>query len=111
MPIARGQAQLDQDERLRMSHQKTEFEYESLEDARSIGRYLRALADGFEKGLLSFSDRRGEIALEPHGLIEFEVRVSKKRDRSRLSLSLTWRPAREVNAGDAGPLSINAESE
>jgi amphi-Trp domain-containing protein len=93
-----------------MSQPKTEFEYESLEDPQSIGRYLSALADGFAKGVLAFSDRRGEIALEPRGLVEFEVRVSKKRDRSRLSLSFTWRPARESST-ESGPLSITADSE
>jgi len=94
-----------------MTQQKTEFEYESLEDVKSVGRYLRALADGFASGSLSFSDRHGEIALEPRGLIEFEVRVSKKRDRSRLSVNLTWRPARESHNAESGPLSITAEPE
>jgi amphi-Trp domain-containing protein len=94
-----------------MNQPKTDFEYESLEDPQSIQRYLKALAEGFANGTITFSDRRGEVALEPKGLIEFEVRVSKKRDRSRLSLNLSWRPAREEGSTDAGPLSISVERE
>lgn len=90
---------------------KREFDYESLQDTTSIVKYLNALADGFEKGVLTFSDKNGELTLEPRGLIDFEVRASTKRDRTRVTLMFTWKPARDDEDEETGPLFITVGSD
>ena len=67
-----------------------EFEHESLQDRESILAYLKALTEGFESGVLTFSDRNGEISLEPRGLVNFTVRANKKRNRVNLNLKISW---------------------
>lgn len=94
-----------------MSRNKREFSYESLQDRHSIVKYLRALADGFEQGELSFSDKNGEVSLEPKGLIGFEVRASKKSDRTRLTLHFRWKHVDETPESETGPLFITVGSE
>lgn len=94
-----------------MSRDKREFEYDSLQDTQSIVKYLTALADGFEKGLLKFSDKNGELQLEPRGLVDFGVRASKKRERTKVVLTFTWKPAGEDSDNEAGPLFITVGNE
>jgi amphi-Trp domain-containing protein len=94
-----------------MSRGKREFAYESLQDRSSIVKYLRALADGFERGELSFSDKSGEVTLEPKGLIGFEVRASKKSDRTRLTVNFRWKNGEDATESETGPLFITVGSE
>lgn len=94
-----------------MNRPKREFEYESAQDRESIVKYLRALAEGFERGVLSFSDKNGDVKLEPRGLINFEVRASKKSERTRVTLSFRWRHVSESDEAEAGPLLITPGDE
>lgn len=88
-----------------MEKRDREFRHESLQDERSISRYLTALTEGFESGTLKLSDREGEITLEPHGLIHLQVQASRKTDRLRLTLKFTWKPP-DGESEDSGPLRI-----
>ena len=85
---------------------KKEFAYEALQEAGSIVKYLQAVADGFESGVLTLSDKNGQVTLEPRGLIDFEVRITRKRDQTRLTLSLSWKPAAQEDGPEAGSVLI-----
>lgn len=89
-----------------MNKKDRDFRHESLQDDRSIVRYLRELTEGFANGKLTFSDKDGEITLEPQGLIRFELGASKRPERYALTLRFTWK-APEQKEHDAGPLIIN----
>lgn len=82
------------------------FRHESLQDSRSIVRYLNALAEGFEKGMLQFRDQEGEIVLEPNGMIRFGISAEQKSDRCDLALKLSWKQSRADAEQDSGPLTI-----
>jgi len=85
-----------------------EFQHESLQDSQAIASYLEALRDGFASGRLTFSDKNGEHTLEPHGLIGFELRVSRKRDRVRLTVRFNWQDGADVEPLDVRGLTIRA---
>ncbi len=68
-----------------------EFRHESLQDGRSIARYLRALTEGFEQGSISVGSDDKRIVFEPEGLLEFELRAKRKGDRVRLVVKIGWR--------------------
>ena len=87
-----------------------EFEHESLQDRESILAYLKALTDGFENGVLTFSDDAGEISLEPRGLVNFTVRAQKKRNRVNLNLKISWNGAVESEEQAAEKLRITTEN-
>ena len=67
-----------------------EFTHESLQDAKSIGQYLRRIAEGLESGTLEFSDDRGEFLLRPKGLLGLELRAKRKGSRARIHLRVSW---------------------
>jgi amphi-Trp domain-containing protein len=93
-----------------MTRRSDHFRHESLQDSKAIVRYLRALAEGFEKGTLQFRDQEGEIVLEPSGLVRFEVTANRKSGRYGLALKLSWKQAEEAGR-DPGPLQINGSAE
>ena len=93
-----------------MTRKSNQFRHESLQDSKAIVRYLDALSEGFGKGALQFRDQEGEIVLEPHGMIRFEVTANRKSGRCSMALKLTWKQAEEEGR-DAGPLLINGEAE
>jgi amphi-Trp domain-containing protein len=90
---------------------RREFDYESLQDCTSVAEYLRALAEGFERGELALSDDSGATSLEPRGLVTFEIRASKKSERSRLTVTCRWRHRDERHAGEAASLTITTGRE
>ncbi len=67
------------------------FEHISLQDRKSIRKYLKAVTDGVGNGMLSLADNDGEITLSPDGLIRLNVRVSRERDRRELHITLDWK--------------------
>ncbi|MFZ5426610.1 MAG: amphi-Trp domain-containing protein [Thermodesulfobacteriota bacterium] len=71
------------------------FSYESVQDAKTLVEYLRALTDGFEKGTMRFSRKDMELALSPKGLIGFAVEAKAKDGRMKLALKFAWREAVE----------------
>lgn len=66
------------------------FEYRSFQDIDSIGKYLRALADGFEQGRLSFRSGESELQVTPEGLLDFGIKVKEKNGHVKISLKLDW---------------------
>jgi amphi-Trp domain-containing protein len=67
-----------------------EFQHESLQDAKSIGEYLRAIIHGLETGYLDLSDDNGQLVLHPSGLLGLELRAKRKGNRAKLVIELSW---------------------
>ena len=67
-----------------------EFQHESLQDAKSIGEYLRAIIHGLETGYLDLSDDNGQLVLHPSGLLGLELRAKRKGNRAKLAIELSW---------------------
>jgi amphi-Trp domain-containing protein len=67
-----------------------EFQHESLQDAKSIGEYLRAIIHGLETGHLDLSDDNGQLVLHPSGLLGLELRAKRKGNRAKLLIELSW---------------------
>ncbi|MCA9503548.1 MAG: amphi-Trp domain-containing protein [Spirochaetaceae bacterium] len=93
-----------------MKSKPTNFRHESMQDSKAVVRYLKALAEGFEKGSLQFRDQDGEIVLEPNGMVRFGVTADAKSDRFGLTVKLSWKQKTEEES-DAGPLLINGSAE
>ncbi|MEW6741864.1 MAG: amphi-Trp domain-containing protein [Planctomycetota bacterium] len=95
-----------------MASERDELEHESLQDTDSIVRYLQELAEGIKNGAVFLANSRGELTLRPTGLLKFALKAACKRDRSRLSIKLSWRteprgPTGEIEA--PGPLVIQPQ--
>jgi len=92
-----------------MKEQHGDFRHESLQDRLSIERYLEALNNGFSTGQLTFSNEDGEIVLKPQGLVNFEVRASRKEDRARLTIKFSWKDSNGHAENGSGRLQINGK--
>jgi len=88
---------------------KAIFEHESLQDRKSVKKYLKVVMDGLSKGVITFSDGSAITTLEPGGLVEFRVSVSDDRGFKNLSLSMAWKDT-DNNEGSSGKaLQISSE--
>jgi len=74
-----------------MSHQDDKFEFESVQDSRTIQKYLQALQDGFAQGRIVLNSEGSEISLHPGGFMKFQVSVKKKGSENKLSIKVTWK--------------------
>lgn len=69
---------------------RDKFEHESLQDGRSIARYLDALKEGFASGTLRLTEGNEVVALEPNGLIRFKLKAQRKRSEVRVKIVASW---------------------
>jgi amphi-Trp domain-containing protein len=92
-----------------VSSNDEEFRHDSLQDQQSIAKYLEALVQGLQSGKLTFESDVKKISLEPHGLIELEVRVKRTHGRSRVRLRLMWREERKAPKTSKDKLFVRAE--
>ncbi|OQX24379.1 MAG: hypothetical protein BWK80_21145 [Desulfobacteraceae bacterium IS3] len=77
-----------------------QFEYESLQDNESIGKYLQALIDGFEKNKITFSSENNTVVVHPSSLLQFAVTVRKKDNKNKLSIKISWKDSKRKEAGE-----------
>lgn len=90
--------------------QSEEFKHESVQDRASIGRYLRALIEGFEAGRLELGASEQTLVLATSGLIELEIKAKHKSGRSRVALRFSWREERSrEEPKPAAPLTIRTQ--
>lgn len=71
------------------------FRHESLQDTKSIKEILKAVTNGMGKGKISLSDDRGEIVLEPEGLLHLKITARQEDEDNRLTLRIRWRSDKE----------------
>lgn len=84
-----------------------QFEHESLQNPQSIGAYLRAIVEGFERGYIELRDDVGRLVLHPNGLLGLELRAKRTGNRATLELELSW----TETDGASNPASLCVRSE
>ncbi len=89
-----------------MSHDGV-FEFESMEDGKSIQAFLTALADGFGKGRVALDSGGGRIELSPQAMLTFSVKARRKDGESRLAIRVSWR---DKDGQDQAARALNVES-
>ncbi len=77
-----------------------QFEYDSLQDNQTIIRYLQALIEGFEKGKIMFNSDDEKVELYPNNLLQFNVKVRKKDDKSKFSMKISWKDLKKREGKD-----------
>ena len=90
-----------------MAKDKRQFEHESLEDSRSVVEYLKAVTEGLSNGGVRFRDKEGEFTLQMDGLVDFEIRATRKRNKAQLTLKITSKDRDKAGDSSAGPLEID----
>jgi amphi-Trp domain-containing protein len=90
-----------------MLEHQNRFRHDSLEDRKSIQRYLKAITKGLASGELTFSDDGGEITLRPDGLINLKIVASEDDSRHRLDIRLSWDS--QADQTDRGALKVQSK--
>ena len=84
------------------------FEFESVQDEKTIQAFLAALTEGFGKGRVTLRSDAEEIVLTPSALMSFSVKAKRKDGESKLTLKITWKDSRSQIA--AAERAIQVES-
>jgi amphi-Trp domain-containing protein len=90
-----------------MTRQTGEFEHQSVQDTKSIVKYLEALANGFRNGRLLFCTGKKELVLKPNNLLKFSVKAKSKDSSTKVTLSVAWKEGRRSRA-ESEPLVIDS---
>ena len=85
------------------------FTHESLQDRKTIIKYLKTISDGISKGALSFADDANEITLTPDGIIRLKVNVLKQNNERELQIAFNWKEQDAFDTEDAGTLMISTD--
>ncbi|MDX9786528.1 MAG: amphi-Trp domain-containing protein [Desulfobacterales bacterium] len=67
------------------------FDYESIQDVRTICSFLDSLNQGFESGQIILSSDNETLELSPQMLLKFKISAKKKKDKSRLEMKISWK--------------------
>ena len=92
-----------------MASEDREFAHESLQDRETIVKYLGAIAEGLDKGRLLLATNGEQFALETPALLRFDVQAKQKRERSQLTLRLSWKNRKKGARLRVEPLTIDAQ--
>ena len=77
------------------------FEFDSVQDPKSVQDFLLALTEGFAKGRIVMRSDADEIILLPASLMGFSVKAKRKDGESKINIKIVWKDARkEISAGD-----------
>lgn len=82
---------MDKTEDASQPSREGKFSYQSVQDAKSLARYLRALADGIEQGSLAFERKDTRLVMSPTGLVGISVEAKGKDGRMKLGVKMAWR--------------------
>ncbi len=84
------------------------FEFDSVQDEKSIQAFLAALTEGFGKGRVVLRSESEEITLTPGSLVSFGVKAKRKDGESKMTIKISWKDAKTAIA--AGDRAIRVES-
>lgn len=77
------------------------FEFDSMQDPKSIQQFLTALTEGFARERIVLRSEAEEIVLVPGPLLGFSVKAKRKGGENKISIKMVWKDSRkEINAGD-----------
>jgi len=82
------------------------FSYQSVQDAKSLAAYLRAMAEGIEQGRLFFERKDARFVMSPTGLVGFAVEAKAKEGRMKLAVKFAWRETVAEKEHDENPLVV-----
>jgi len=82
-----------------------EFTYESMQDTRSIVKYLEAVAQGFDSGRLLFCSGKNELLVKPSGLLQFLLKARRKDGQVKVNIKVSWKEDRHKGK-ETSPLLI-----
>lgn len=85
------------------------FEFESLQDSKSIKSFLESLTEGLERGRIELSTNGEEILLTPQSLLRFKVKAKRKKGESQIALKISWKNAIRDKLAEGAPLVISTE--
>jgi len=86
------------------------FSHESLQDRKTIIKYLKTISDGIHKGAFSFADDNSEITLTPEGVIRLKVNVLRQDNKRELQISFNWSESERTDEDDTGSLVVSTDS-
>ena len=84
------------------------FEFDSVQDEKSIQAFLAALTEGFGRGRVVLRSEAEEITLCPGPLLSFAVKAKRKDCESKMTIKISWKDAKSPIA--AGDRAIRVES-
>jgi len=84
------------------------FEFDSVQDEKSIQAFLAALTDGFGKGRVVLRSDSEEITLNPGALVNFSVKAKRKDGESKMTIKISWKDARSAIAAGERTLQVEA---
>jgi len=84
------------------------FEFDSVQDEKSIQAFLAALTDGFGKGRVVLRSDSEEITLNPGALVSFSVKAKRKDGESKMTIKISWKDARSAIAAGERTLQVEA---
>ena len=90
-----------------MSHDG-KFEFDSVQDEKSIQTFLAALTEGFGRGRVVLRSEAEEIVLTPGALVNFGVKAKRKDGERKMTNKIAWKDARTQLA--AGERTLQVES-
>jgi len=84
------------------------FEFDSVQDEKSIQAFLAALTEGFGKGRVVLRSDTEEITLTPGAMVNFGVKAKRKDGESKMTIKISWKDAKTAIA--TGDRAIRVES-
>ena len=70
--------------------QKLNFKHKTIQDKNSISSYLKMLASAFKGGNLIFRNDKEQIIMKFNNTMEFKIKASKKKEKSKLVITFNW---------------------
>lgn len=84
------------------------FEFDSVQDEKSIRTFLAALTEGFGKGRVVLRSEADEISLIPGALMDFSVKAKRKDGESKMTIKIAWKDAKSPIAAGERILKVEA---
>ena len=84
------------------------FEFDSVQDEKSIQAFLAALTEGFGKGRVVLRSEDEELTLAPAPLVSFAVKAKRKDGESKMTIKIAWKDSRSSISAGARALSVES---
>jgi amphi-Trp domain-containing protein len=84
------------------------FEFDSVQDQKSIQIFLAALTEGFGKGRVVLRSDTEEITLTPGTLMDFAVKAKRKDGESKMTIKISWKDAKSPIATGERTIQVQA---
>jgi amphi-Trp domain-containing protein len=84
------------------------FEFDSVQDEKSIQAFLAALTEGFGKGRVVLRSDTEEITLTPGALVDFAVKAKRKDGESKMTIKISWKDAKSPIATGERTIQVEA---